>query len=129
MLSKSSLILVTVGILFLLCVSAMLIPSSVRSNEDTSNVRTYWMNLASKAWEFYAPGQALNTQTGLYGASLDWPYFTEWDVGTQLQALLDARALGLLPDDGQWGFDNRVAKMLDFLKNRELTDNNVPYLL
>ena len=115
--------------MFLFSVSAMLIPLSARSQEDASSVRTYWLNLASKAWEFYAPGQALNTQTGLYAASLDWPYFTEWDVGTQLQALLDARALGLLPDDGQWGFDNRIVKLLDFLKIRELTNNNVPYLL
>jgi hypothetical protein len=121
-------ILIAIGILFILLVSQTIIPTSIAADNPSID-RTYWLNLASRAWEFYAPRQSLDTQTGLYAASLDWPYFTEWDLGTQIQALLEAKALGLLPDTGQWGFINRTDKLIDWLKTRSLTDNNVPYAL
>jgi hypothetical protein len=121
-------ILIAFSILFILLVSQIVIPTSIAA-DNSSIERTYWLNLASRAWDFYAPRQSLNTQTGLYAASLDWPYFTEWDLGTQIQALIEAKALGLLPDTGQWGFINRTDKLIDWLKTRPLTYKNVPYSL
>src|SRR3990170_4287198 len=90
--------------------------------------RAYWLELAQDAWEYYQPGKGVNAQTGLHSAGLGWPYFTEWDLGTYVQAIVDARELGMLQQDGQWGFDYRVEKVLSFLKMRKLTSDGVPYL-
>ncbi|MBT0158549.1 DUF3131 domain-containing protein [Candidatus Bathyarchaeota archaeon A05DMB-2] len=90
--------------------------------------KTYWMAMAENAWEYYQPGKGVNPQTGLHGAGLNYPYFTSWDLGTYIQALIDARELGLLQKDGPWGFDDRVAKILYFLKTRNLTSDGLPYL-
>ena len=89
--------------------------------------REYWQDLAEKAWQFYQPDRAVNSHTGLHGAAVDWPYFTEWDLGTYIQAIIDARELGLIQNDGQWGFNSRIEKILHFLQTRQLTSNNVPY--
>lgn len=120
---------VILGVLILVSISQLLMPVSNYIQDDTASNQAYWLSLAKKAWQFFEPGQALNTQTGLHSASLDWPYFTEWDLGTYIQTMLDARKLGILQDSGQWGFDNRIGKIIEFLKNRQLTNNNVPYLI
>ncbi|MCW4047213.1 MAG: DUF3131 domain-containing protein [Candidatus Bathyarchaeota archaeon] len=90
--------------------------------------KTYWMAMAENAWEYYQPGKGVNPQTGLHGAGLSYPYFTSWDLGTYIQALIDARELGLLQKDGPWGFDDRVQKILTFLNTRNLTVDGLPYL-
>ncbi len=123
---KTKCIAVILCILVVFSISQVFLPVSY--GVDTTNNRTYWLNLATKAWQFFDVGQAVNSQTGLHGAGLGWPYFTEWDLGTYIQAMIDARQLGILQDSGQWGFDYRIGKIIDFLKNRQLTSNNVPYL-
>jgi hypothetical protein len=90
--------------------------------------RAYWTALATNAWEYFQPGKGVNAQTGLHGAGLTYPYFTEWDLGTYIQANIDARELGILQKDGQWGFDYRIEKILNFLKTRKLTSVGLPYL-
>jgi hypothetical protein len=96
--------------------------------EDNSLEKQYWMDLAEKAWQFYQPSKGVNAQTGLHGASIGWPYFTEWDLGTYIQAVIDARELGLLQDDGSWGFNYRIEKILNFLQTRPLTSDHKPYI-
>ena len=90
--------------------------------------RAYWTELAENAWEYFQPGKGVNPTTGLHSAGLYWPYFTEWDLGTYIQAIIDARELGILQKDGQWGFDYRIETILNFLKTRKLTSDGVPYL-
>ena len=98
------------------------------SDQDTaSSQREYWLSMAETAWQFYQPDRAVNSQTGLHNAAIGWPYFTEWDLGTYIQAIIDARELGLIQNDGPWGFNSRIEKILHFLQNRQLTSNNVPY--
>jgi hypothetical protein len=126
---KMKYVLVTLCIIALFGVSQILLPTSNSNQTQTTDSRAYWLDLATKAWQFFEPGQAVNTQTGLHGAGLGWPYFTEWDLGTYLQAMLDAKQLGILQDNGQWGFNNRVSKIIDFLKTRQLTNSSVPYLM
>jgi hypothetical protein len=111
----------------LVVTTPMLLPLSY-GVEDNSLDKQYWMDLAEKAWQFYQPGKGVNAQTGLHGASIGWPYFTEWDLGTYIQAVIDARELGLLQDDGSWGFNYRIEKILNFLQTRPLTSDHKPYI-
>jgi hypothetical protein len=106
---------VILGVLILLCISQLLMPVSNCNQDDTLSDQEFWLSRANGAWRFFEPGQALNTQTGLHSASLDWPYFTEWDLGTYIQTMLDARKLGILQNSGQSGFDNRIGKIIEFL--------------
>jgi hypothetical protein len=115
-------------IVVLLVFAPLLLPLS-NGTDDSSNEREYWINLAEKAWQFYQPGKGVNSQTGLHSAGIDWPYFTEWDLGTYVQALLDAKDLGLLQDSGDWGFNSRMNKIFNFLETRPLTRDNEPYLI
>jgi len=87
-----------------------------------------WINLAKLAWNYYKPGVAVEYNTGLHHAGKDWPYFTDWDLGTYILAILDAEKLGLVSRDGEWGSTYRLNKIISFLKNRKLTDNGIPYL-
>ena len=87
-----------------------------------------WINLARLAWNYYKPGVAVEYSTGLHHAGKDWPYFTDWDLGTYILAILDAEKLGLISRDGEWGSTYRLNKIISFLKTRRLTDEGIPYL-
>jgi hypothetical protein len=114
-------------VLVLLGVTQVFIPAG-DGQENTVGDRAYWLSLATAAWQFYQPGAGVNAQTGLHGAGLGWPYFTEWDLGTYIQTIIDAHELGILQKTGDWGFDYRVGKIFSFLKTRALASNGVPYL-
>jgi hypothetical protein len=113
-------------VLILLGVTQMFIP--VGDGQENTVEHDYWLSLATDAWQYYQPGAGVNAQTGLHGAGLYWPYFTEWDLGTYIQAIVDAHELGILQKTKDWGFDYRVEKILSFLKTRELTSNQIPFL-
>ncbi len=99
------------------------------SNNQVKTVggRTYWKAMAATAWEFFQPGKGVDATTGLHMASIGWPHFTEWDLGVYIQAIIDARKIGILSSDGPWGADARIEKVLTFLENREISPDGLPY--
>jgi hypothetical protein len=121
-------------LLFALLVSLFLSTNSVEYQKPlvyaNSAERDQWISWASNAWKFFQPGVAVDTNTGLCGASLlwGWPYFTEWDFGTYILAILDAESIGILPRAGSWGSTDRLNKIMTFLQNRELAPGNLSYV-
>jgi Protein of unknown function (DUF3131) len=124
---KASHLILTVVLLVVLLASPVYLQIGNNELKPVVGSRTYWKALAANAWEYFQPGKGVNTATGLHGAGLGYPYFTEWDLGTYIQAIIDARELGILQKDGQWGFDYRVGKILNFLETRQLTSDGLPY--
>src|SRR3990170_303769 len=94
---------------------------------DSIGSRTYWLQLARNAWEYFQPGKGVDATTGLHGAAVGYPYFTDWDLGIYIQTIIDAQKLGILIKDGAWGADARLEKLLTFLENRELTSDGLPF--
>jgi hypothetical protein len=120
--------LMAIGLLvFLVLASQTFVPLKPYQTYPVSG-EAYWMDFAERAWQYFQPDKGVNAQTGLHGATLTYPYFTEWDLGTYIQAIIDAKELGLLQMDGQWGFDHRISSILDFLETRKLADTGLPYL-
>ena len=98
------------------------------SSSDNLQGRGFWLDLASKAWRYFEVGVGVYASTGLHKAGLYWPYFTDWDLGIYLQAVIDAYKLGLIPKEGDWGFNYRVDRIITFLENRQMKENRLPYL-
>ena len=70
----------------------------------------------------------MDSTTGLPGAGLGFPYFTDWDLGVYIQACIDAQKLNLTSTGGDWGSYARIEKVLTFLENRELNaTTHYPY--
>ncbi len=97
--------------------------------QRTDADKAKWLQLARNAWQYFQAGIGVNVNTGLHSAGLNWPYFTAWDLGTYIQAIIEASKLGILQDGGSWGFNFRVDKILTFLKTRKLTNDGMPYLV
>ena len=87
----------------------------------------YWLGLAENAWNYFQPGKGVDAATGLHQASLDWPYFTDWDLGLYIQTIIDAENVGILGPEGAWGANARLEKTLAFLETRELTADGMPF--
>ena len=87
-----------------------------------------WESWAGKAWKYFEPGVGVDPDTGLGKAGQYWPYFTEWDLGTYIFAILDAEMIGILPSGGEWGSTNRIDKIITYLETRELTPEGLSYL-
>ena len=81
-----------------------------------------WMGVGQEAWAYFKPDVGVDPTTGLPGAVSGFPYFTDWDLGVYIQAVLDAQQMGLVSKDGDWGADFRFAKILDFLDTRPLNE-------
>jgi hypothetical protein len=89
---------------------------------------TVWRSVAETAWAYFGPTLGVNELTGLpYASSTDFPYFTDWDLGAYIQAIIDAENIGLIGRDGTWGADHRLDMVITFLETRNLTSNGVPY--
>ena len=101
----------------MLSVSQLFLPMGEGNQQSTDGDQAKWLELAKNAWKYFQAGVGVNVNTGLHSAGLGWPYFTGWDLGTYIQAIIDARELGILQNDGQWGFDSRIDKILELLKN------------
>jgi hypothetical protein len=87
-----------------------------------------WRQVANYAWAYFQPGTGVDSTTGLPGSGPGWPYFTDWDLGVYVQAVLDARAIGLISTDGEWGTNDRLERVVTFLENRELNaTTHYPY--
>ena len=84
-----------------------------------------WLEVAANAWKYFQPGIGVDSTTGLpYSNS---PVFTDWDLGVYIQAVIDARKIGLIDTNSDWGFNARIDKVLTFLENRTLNAYNYPY--
>lgn len=104
--------------------------SSVNQVNQTPPVvdsTAYWMSLATNAWQYFQVGNGVNSATGLHAAGQDYPYFTDWDLGVYIQAIIDAEKLGIISNNGTYGADWRFSKILAFLETRPLTSDGQPY--
>ncbi len=89
---------------------------------------TIWRQVAECAWAFYQPGTGVDPVTGLpWAGGVNYKAFTDWDLGSYIQAVIDAQKIGLIGTDGPWGSSARIDKILTFLENRELNSNHYPY--
>ena len=79
-----------------------------------------WRADAQAAWRYFQPGIGVHATTGLVRAKLDWDSCTDWDTAGYIMAIIDAHKLGLVSRDGEWGFTDRIDKVLRFLENRRL---------
>jgi hypothetical protein len=90
--------------------------------------RAYWLRLANNAWNYFQPGVGVDSTTGLHSAGLGYPYFTDWDLGVYIQAIIAANQLGILSNSGSWGADARFNLILTFLQTRQLSSNGLPHV-
>ena len=100
-------------------------PGLIESNQNLT--ATVWKTVAANAWQYYQPNTGVDAKTGLPKASLGFPYFTDWDLGVYIQAIIDANRTGLIGYDGDWGSNARINKVLTFLETRELNNASYPY--
>jgi hypothetical protein len=114
--------------LFLFGFVQMFVPTTEGQQSSLVVDRSYWLRLANNAWKYYQPGVGVDSTTGLHSASLGYSYFTDWDLGVYIQAIIDASKLGILSNTGSWGADSRLSKIVSFLQTRQLSSNGLPYL-
>lgn len=96
--------------------------------ESNPNVNTpVWRTIAANAWQYFQPDIGVDRSTGLPKASLVFPYFSDWDLGVYIQAIIDANKTGLIGNDGDWGSNARIGKVLNFLETRELNNDSYPF--
>jgi hypothetical protein len=86
-----------------------------------------WWQVAANAWQYFSPGVGVDSITGLPFSGQSYPYFTDWDLGVYVQAVLDANAIGLIGPDDEWSSSARLEKAVAFLETRELNDAGYPY--
>jgi hypothetical protein len=87
-----------------------------------------WRAVAVNAWNFFQPGTGVDANTGLpRSGGTDAPYFTDWDLGVYIQAVIDANKTGLIGMDGAWTASARLEKIVSFLENRPLNSYNYPF--
>ncbi len=115
-------------VLVLLGVVQVFVPRGVSQENTSVGDRADWLRLATNAWKYFQPGQGVDSTSGLHKAGLYYPYFTDWDLGLYIQAIIDAEKLGIVSKTGPWGADERFETLVRFLETRELTSSGVPYL-
>jgi Protein of unknown function (DUF3131) len=102
-------------------------PLGIIESSQTAN-STMWSAVAVNAWRYFEPGVGVETTTGLPGSSADYSAFTDWDLGSYIQAVIDAQKIGLISPDGTWGSSRRLETVVRFLETRELNSTtNYPY--
>jgi hypothetical protein len=114
---------------------ARIIPTQLIPVDDSYKLVKYndlsketWKRVGEFAWAYFQVGSGVDSTTGLPGSSPGWPYFTDWDLGVYIQAVLDAQAIGLIGTTGDWGANYRLEKVVTFLENRELNaTTHYPY--
>jgi hypothetical protein len=75
---------------------------------------TVWREVAANAWAYFQPGIGVDPNTGLpyAGGATGFHYFTDWDLGVYIQAVIDAQKIGLIGTDGPWGTSTRLEKVM-----------------
>jgi hypothetical protein len=96
-------------------------PPGLIESAQTIN-STVWMQVAANAWQYFQPGVGVDSNTGLpyAGGATGFHYFTDWDLGVYIQAVIDANKTGLIGNDGAWGSSARLEKVVRFLETREV---------
>jgi hypothetical protein len=98
----------------------------IESNPNAST--SVWKTVAATAWQYFQPGIGVDSSTGLPSAGYGWNYFSDWDLGVYIQAVIDANKTGLIDNNGDWGSHSRLDKVVTFLETRELNSiTKVPY--
>jgi hypothetical protein len=101
-------------------------PGIIESSNGMNS--TYWRQVAWNAWQYFQPDIGVNSSTGLPNSGSSYfPYFTDWDLGVYIQAVMDANVTGLIGNDGAWGSSVRLEKVVHFLETRELNNASYPY--
>ena len=91
-------------------------------NNDT------WRAIAKYAWNYFAVDTGVDSTTGLPGSSSYFSAFTDWDLGVYIQAVMDAKTIGIIDAGGDWGSSARLDKIMTFLEKRELNSTTgYPY--
>ena len=54
-----------------------------------------WRQVAANAWNYFQPGIGVDANTGLPNSGYGVPYFTDWDLGVYIQAVMDANTTGV----------------------------------
>lgn len=67
--------------------------------------------------EIFSLKIGVDSTTGLPYGVFDWTFFTDWDLGVYIQAVMEAQKIGLI-NKGQ--AIDRLAYILTFLENRTL---------
>jgi hypothetical protein len=86
-----------------------------------------WQQVAANAWQYFQPDVGVDSKTGLPGSGVGVPYFTDWDLGVYIQAVMDANTTGLIGSDGDWGSSTRLEKVVHWLETRDLNSYGYPY--
>ena len=88
-----------------------------------------WRSVAANAWAYFQPGIGVDSNTGLpYAGASNFKAFTDWDLGVYIQAVIDAQKIGLINTDGEWGSNERLEKVVNFLETRPLNEStNFPF--
>jgi hypothetical protein len=101
-------------------------PGIIEAAQGMNNA--VWRQVAANAWQYFKPDIGVNSTTGLPNSGgNNFPYFTDWDLGVYIQAVIDANATGLINNDGAWGSSARLEKIVKFLETRELNNASYPY--
>jgi hypothetical protein len=103
-------------------------PPGVIESAQTIN-STVWRAVAANAWQYFQPGVGVDSNTGLpyAGGATGFHYFTDWDLGVYIQAVIDAQNLNLTTTDGAWGSSTRLEKVVSFLETRDLNNYSYPF--
>jgi hypothetical protein len=101
-------------------------PPGMIESAQTMN-SAVWQKIAETAWKYFSPKVGVDEKTGLPWTSTGSQYFTDWDLGVYIQALIDASKLNLTQPTGDWGFNSRIDKVLNFLETRELNNYSYPF--
>ena len=101
-------------------------PGFIKSAQSINS--TVWMQVATYAWAYYRPNVGVDPNTGLpWAASLSFSGFTDWDLGSYIQAVIVAQKIGLIDTNGTWGSYARFDRVLTFLENRPLNAYGYPF--
>ena len=111
-------------------IPAPIIPldDSYKLIKNNNLTKETWKRVGEFAWAYFQPGSGVDSTTGLPGSGPWCPFFTDWDLGVYVQAVLDAQAIDLIGTGGTWGANDRLEKVVTFLENRELNaTTHYPY--
>jgi hypothetical protein len=101
-------------------------PGLIRSTYTINS--TTWMQVAANAWAYFTPDVGVDPNTGLpYASASRFRYFTDWDLGSYVQAVITAQEIGLIDVNGTWGSYERFDKVLTFLEDRPLNEYGYPF--
>jgi hypothetical protein len=102
-------------------------PPDIFESSKTMN-STVWRQVAAYSWQYFAPGVGVDSNSGLPKSGVNAPYFTDWDLGVYIQAVIDAKTIGVLDESGKWGSSARLETAVSFLENRPINETTgYPY--